>query len=83
MPSKITAAAQATDVIQTHIDRAADALKIAMANGHGVYSDPSTVYRDLTTARNEIAAAIAAHRATQWPSIVDYDEAENAPTAAL
>ncbi|NSZ87592.1 hypothetical protein G6L97_26735 (plasmid) [Agrobacterium tumefaciens] len=76
MSAKITAAAKATETIQNHIDEAALALKVTTVNGHGVYSDTSSLYRDLTTAQAEISAALAAFTAAQWPTNADYEAEE-------
>ncbi|APO70671.1 hypothetical protein IE4872_PD00128 (plasmid) [Rhizobium gallicum] len=57
-------------------DSAFDALRSAQVNRFGVYADTSIRYRDLIAARDEIAAAIEAMKATDWPTNADYDAAE-------
>lgn len=73
-------AAKATSAIQNRLIDAMETLQgIAMRrniNGHGVYSDPSDVYRTLRAAHAMLDDALGTHRATTWPTNREYDEAE-------
>lgn len=73
----IAAADAATTVIMKHWDRASDILGRGIDyNGAGVLYDKSRTLDEMLEAKAQLEAAIAVHRATQWPRSADYEAAE-------
>ncbi|NTE68123.1 hypothetical protein G6M85_21195 [Agrobacterium tumefaciens] len=79
--SSIQKAAAATAEIDGHVFTALEALRGfdgRIANGYGVYSDPSNLRRDLVEARKAIESALSVMQATTWPTEAQYEKAEQA-----
>lgn len=76
--TRVEQAIHASEIIVTAADRAASALTLGNRpyNGFGVLYDPSLTYGALLDAKHEIDKALAAYRATRWPTRADYDDAE-------
>jgi hypothetical protein len=75
---KFDQAADASSTIIDAMDTAARHLWTGdrCFNGYGVLPDPSSVYGRLYDAKAQIDKAMAAYRATTWPTNADYEAAE-------
>lgn len=72
---KITAAAEATDVVLEAYDKAQRRLSGSVHyNGYGVLSDVSMVQSRLFEAKDEIDKALKAISGCRWPTNDDYGE---------
>lgn len=77
---KLNLAAKASGTIVDAMDRAHSLLQTGSRpfNGHGILPDRSFIYGQLHDAKLEIDKAMAAYKATEWPTKNDYDAAEGA-----
>ncbi len=78
---KLKSAAAATETVHNHVDEALGHLEGAfnggrVANGYGIFSDPSAKRYALRQAMKHLTEALQSMDATSWPTSEDYNEAE-------
>lgn len=77
--TKLDEAAAATDTVQELVDHAIGLLQTSfngrIANGHGVYANPSLQRANLRGAVETLQKAMQRMDETQWPTSADYDAA--------
>lgn len=78
--AKLAAAADATDAVQDLVGEALELLQSQfngrIANGYGIYGDPSSKRYALRQAVKHLNEAAQRMEATAWPSSADYDAVE-------